>query len=660
MAANSIAKMAVQLVANSAGFAAGLSPGRAAIKSMQKDLHSFAGTARIAFAGIGAYIGISAIRRVAGEILNTSNRMEDLVNQSALIGASPKEFLALGFAADKVGVSAEAVNTGLRMMMKNLSGVGEEGKKASEAARLIGTTPESLRAAGPGGALMMIAQGMEKYSDSFTRAGIATAFFGKNWSGLMPLFAQGSAGIRAMIEEGRGLTGMFTDDDVQRVADYNDSIDRLRLVMLSFKVKALSIITPDLIELAENFTAKLQTVGPEFWEGVKTKFQDIVALSGQIVEHWRNIAEKAVIAYSTWKGAAMGAAIGGPWGALLGGALGFGAGGALTEAPGKIAGLGGGITDTNMATGGVPAGLFPGKSNWDVFGENLRKWGTEALAGQAPSLGPDEKESASIIKDYAESIKDLADDAIGARERFGMLNSVISDLQADLDDGLITWEDYGEAVESATDKFYDSFRSMQEFLTTPQEKMQSKMDTLNFMFEQGMIAADKYEYGQAKLWEEMTGGAEKYGDQINNVVNLYEDLNRALEGGQQAQSLAQITGRMAGARVSGVFGGGMGAIGGYENMAFPDMAYRPAGVSGGYQRAQHAWDARSTAQYGARASELSKWSEGRASEEWWSANARPSPLGGRGLESNRQILAYLARIAQNTGPDRLVPQGVLQ
>ncbi len=666
----SIAKMAVQLVAHSAGFAAGLSPGRTAIKNIQRDIQGLHSTARMAFAGLGAYISVAAFRGVANEILRVSDAAENLVKQSERMGTTASAFRELEYAVGQAGMEIGEIQVPINMMLKNLSGVGEEAKKSQRALSYLGISAKDLRAAGPTDALAMIAQGLERYSDSFTRAGIISAIFGRQWQGMAPILAMGSESLRALTAEGQRLN-LVSSDEIERAAEYNDAIKRLRYVWEGFKMKAVSIITPDMVALVDQWTEKLRGIGPDFWEGVKTQFQGIVDMTEQMAVKWKTIGEMALLAYGTAKGARIGGAVGGPGGAIAGGAVGFGAtslGIAEAKKPGSIwdeaktakrdidswigktgAGL---VLQAQLfvetlknglgaygLTGAIPQATErmlalrqkldllnvprPVAKPHELFSiPNLQSMAKSAISENRnlfnslipPNADEDMKalideqnrleELADKLKDklrtpfeglystlsdlsamgirnllspeqlgigrvdalddYVKSLKDLGSESISAQSRLELLGSTLNEMSSFVEQGQINWDEYGAAANRATSQFLDSFKSMREYLESPQEKMNEKMDTLSFMFDTGMISAEKYQYGQSKLWEEMYGAAEKYGTQINNITENVMALTRALSAGKQVETFGEI----AQARVTGITGPG-------GRMPLP-MTYGPA------------------------------------------------------------------------------------
>lgn len=179
-------------------------------------------------------------------IFGLAEQADILAKQSAALGISTDELQQWQHAAVLSGASAEEFSGAFTKFNKNVADAAAGTGPAADALRTLGVSVKD--SAGKLGApidlLDGVAAGLEKVQDPAKRTQAIMALFGKSGAKLIPLFSQGADGIKKMREEVEELGGGFSSDFAKRSEAMNDSITRLNLAWLSFKVRVGGLVIP--------------------------------------------------------------------------------------------------------------------------------------------------------------------------------------------------------------------------------------------------------------------------------------------------------------------------------------------------------------------------------------------------------------------------------
>lgn len=185
------------------------------------------------------------------ELLDEADAAQKL---AAALGTTTESLTALEFAAKQSGIEQGELATSSRALLKAIESAREGSSEQSEAFAMLGVNVRALS----GDQLDLVeifsqvADGVNSISDPVERANVLLKVFGKSGNDLANLFAEGSAGIRAMAKDAKAL-GVVLDQDLIKKADAaGDEINRLSSVI---KGSFFDIIRENL---------------PEFTRGVKT------------------------------------------------------------------------------------------------------------------------------------------------------------------------------------------------------------------------------------------------------------------------------------------------------------------------------------------------------------------------------------------------------
>lgn len=174
-------------------------------------------------------------------------------------GATAEQSSALIAAFDDVGISAE---TGSKAIF-------QLGKRLEENSAKLATFGVSAAKSADGntdlaGTLKNVADAYTQTADPAKRAELLTAAFGRTGQELIPILERGREGIDAMFASAANTGQIFTEEDIQKVKDYQAAMDNLDDAMREVSLNTGKSLVPALANVANSFSSilnKLNDIG---------------------------------------------------------------------------------------------------------------------------------------------------------------------------------------------------------------------------------------------------------------------------------------------------------------------------------------------------------------------------------------------------------------
>lgn len=275
-----IAKLAVMLSANAASFTTGMS-------SASKVAKATASTIDGAFskvAKVGALLGAIAGAGGLALLLNkTRENIDQTAKLSDRLGVTTEALIGLQHGANLAGVDAEAFNTSLEKMVKNLGEAAITGKgPVVDALDQIGLSAQDLVSVSPDEAMKRIADGLTRITNPAQRAAIAVDLFGKTGQKMLNTLMGGRAGLEAAANDAQLLGLNISRIDAAQVERANDAFTRMQ-ALISGAANRL------VVELAPYATAAMDKmvalgtagggIGPKTKRGVEMVLTGIATIA---------------------------------------------------------------------------------------------------------------------------------------------------------------------------------------------------------------------------------------------------------------------------------------------------------------------------------------------------------------------------------------------
>lgn len=208
----------------------------------QDKLTSFAKSAALGLAGIGAGIGLSVLKEKFDGVVEGLVRIKEAAEKT---GAAGDKIGAIFQVAKITGDSFDTIETGIIKLDKALAGADDTAKGAAKALDAIGLSTQSLRAMDPADAFKKIAEQLAKFEDGAGKTAVAIDIFGKNGAALLP-FMKDYAELSNVVSKS-------TEEQRQQADQYEKS---LRLLTAT-KNELYKVISVALLPVANAFVQML-------------------------------------------------------------------------------------------------------------------------------------------------------------------------------------------------------------------------------------------------------------------------------------------------------------------------------------------------------------------------------------------------------------------
>lgn len=200
-----------------------------------------------AVGAIGLGVAVVQFRNLAKE----ADRIGKLATQTGLTAEAVQE---LGFAAEQSGSDVESLNTSIVKMQRNIQQAEDGLSTYTRAFQRIGIDVEELRGLRPDEQFTRIAQALSQLDSEVVRNASAMDILGRSAQNLLPLIAQGEAGINELREQLRATGSVLSQDAVDDAQRFNDAMNLLTRQLTAVRNSVFADIIEPLANVADFFT----------------------------------------------------------------------------------------------------------------------------------------------------------------------------------------------------------------------------------------------------------------------------------------------------------------------------------------------------------------------------------------------------------------------
>jgi len=255
-----------------------------------------------AFVAVGA-AAIGAAKSLTDMTVGAAAYADEILTMSTVTGMSTESLQAYKYAAELVDVSMETLTGSMSKQVKSMASARDGSAKFADAYAKLGVS-----VADGNGQLRdsetvywETIDALGKISNETERDALAMQIFGKSARELNPLIAQGSEGIAALTDEAKRMGAVMSEDSLNALGKFDDSVQRLKAGAGAAKNAMGTILLPQLQTLADDgvsllgdFTRGLNEAGGDF-----SKISDVIGnaiggIADMILENLPKIMEVAV------------------------------------------------------------------------------------------------------------------------------------------------------------------------------------------------------------------------------------------------------------------------------------------------------------------------------------------------------------------------------
>ncbi len=259
----------------------------------KKELGSMAGSA----AKWGAATAAAAAAGAAVFVKSAIDQADAAGILAGKLGITTEALTKLEYAAKLSDVSQSALEGSLKKLSVTLTNAQDPASKAAQAFNAIGLSARELIALPADQQLGRIGDALNNVENQSQRAALAQKIFGRSGIELLPILAEGSAGIRALGEEAERFGVVISGDLAARAGLFNDNLDRLKtaaegvgLAVADQLLGPMNDLSDQLIELSQD--KEVAEGIATFITGIGTAVTTTVQIIAMSANGWRMIGEQ--------------------------------------------------------------------------------------------------------------------------------------------------------------------------------------------------------------------------------------------------------------------------------------------------------------------------------------------------------------------------------
>ena len=212
-------------------------------------------------AGLGIAMGVAAAGAAVLSVKRYAEFGDQIHKMSQRVGFSTEALSELAHAAELSGTDIGSLEKGLRAMQRNIHDAGRGLSTQTDALDALGVSIEQLQGKKPEEQFDILARALAGVKDETTQSALAQIFFGRSGTALLPILANGVAGMAAMRAEAHDLGIVMSEEDAAAAAEFVDNMTRLNRRLDAMKFALARGLIPRLIEFQEWLGPRLSRAG---------------------------------------------------------------------------------------------------------------------------------------------------------------------------------------------------------------------------------------------------------------------------------------------------------------------------------------------------------------------------------------------------------------
>jgi len=242
----------VELFADDSKLVRGLRRAEKRLKAFGDRIRNFG----LKMAGLGSAI----LAPLAASAKAFSGYGDQVAKMAKRTGLSVETLSELRFVASQTGTEFESLEMGFRRMQRSIYDAGRGMSTAVDALADLNLTFGDLDGLSPEEQFKVLADRIGRIEDPTKKAAIAMTLFGRTGTNLLPMFAEGAAGIEALQAEARRLGLTMSTEDAKAAEDFTDVLDKLWKVVKMGVFHVGAALAPVLQKVAETITSVAATI----------------------------------------------------------------------------------------------------------------------------------------------------------------------------------------------------------------------------------------------------------------------------------------------------------------------------------------------------------------------------------------------------------------
>ncbi len=288
---NTIAKLTVDLLAETSKFRSDLEKANKDTKSWSAGVKASAGAAATAMVAMGT----AAATALVGVYTVTAQNIDEQAKFADRIGITTDALAALQYAGELTGVTSDRMADSLQGMVERVSEATTGTGEAAEALQNLGLSAEELNKLSPDQQFLEIAKAMEQVESRSDQVRMAIQIFEGEGAALLNTLDAGVDGIHGMMTEAEALGITLSRIDAAQVEQANDAFYRVTQAGSGF-AKSLTVELAPIVQGVSTSLVNAAVEAGGFTQVTEVMVETIVSGVGMIADriYWITIPLSAV------------------------------------------------------------------------------------------------------------------------------------------------------------------------------------------------------------------------------------------------------------------------------------------------------------------------------------------------------------------------------
>lgn len=183
---------------------------------------------------------------------------DEIAKMSKRTGFGAESLSELKYAAGMSGASLDDLETATKKMSKAIIDADSGSKAMIDNFDALGLNVTAIRDMAPEEQFWTIAYALADMEDQTLKTTLAQDLFGKSGTNMLPLLAEGQAGIASLRQEAHELNVVYSDESAAAAEKFQDSKERLTTAMQGIGATIAETVMPKITELINSLTEKLK------------------------------------------------------------------------------------------------------------------------------------------------------------------------------------------------------------------------------------------------------------------------------------------------------------------------------------------------------------------------------------------------------------------
>lgn len=257
-----IGKVSAVFTASTSGLTSGVSSAVSSLRGLESSVNSLRGgmSGLVAVQGAQLFASItSAASQVASSFVSMGKAQAEVIDAQSKLAASTgmtySELAGLKLAGDLAGVSMESISSAVTKANVAFVRAAEGSQTAIAAFEGIGLSIDQLNGMSTSDRFDAIADAISKLPSEAQKAEAAISLFGRSGAGLLPMFAEGAAGLAKMREESDRLGLGLSNLQGKNVEAMNDAFTRAGAAISGVVTATVANLAPAIEGVTNQLTA---------------------------------------------------------------------------------------------------------------------------------------------------------------------------------------------------------------------------------------------------------------------------------------------------------------------------------------------------------------------------------------------------------------------